>query len=53
LRAAAALHVEGVLHIPVETTFPLADTAAAQARNEAGHAAGRTVVVVSAGPGAT
>jgi NADPH:quinone reductase-like Zn-dependent oxidoreductase len=45
LRAAAALHVEGVLHIPVETTYSLADTTAAQARNEAGHAAGRTVVV--------
>ncbi|WP_214401032.1 NADP-dependent oxidoreductase [Pseudonocardia lacus] len=52
LRAAAALHVEGVLRIPVETAFPLADTAAAQARNEAGHAAGRTVVVVPAGSGA-
>jgi NADPH:quinone reductase-like Zn-dependent oxidoreductase len=53
LRAAAALHHEGALHIPVETTFPLADTAAAQARNEAGHAAGRTVIVVSGEPGAT
>lgn len=53
LRAAAALYVEGCLHIPVETTFALADAAAAQAHNEAGHAAGRTVVVVSAGPGAT
>jgi len=53
LRAAAALHVEGGLHIPVETMFSLADTAVAQAHNEAGHAAGRTVVVVSGGPGAT
>jgi NADPH:quinone reductase-like Zn-dependent oxidoreductase len=53
LRAAAALHVQGVLHLPVETTFTLADAAAAQAHNEAGHAAGRTVVVVSGEPDAT
>nr|WP_308252329.1 zinc-binding dehydrogenase [Pseudonocardia sp. KRD291] len=46
LRAAATLHVEGALHIPVETTFSLVDTAAAQAHNEDGHAAGRTVVVL-------
>jgi NADPH:quinone reductase-like Zn-dependent oxidoreductase len=45
LRAAAALHVKGRLHLPVETTFTLAEAAAAQAHNEAGHAAGRTVVV--------
>lgn len=53
LRAAAALHVRGALHIPVQTTFALADAAAAQAHNDAGHAAGRTVVVVSTGPDAT
>lgn len=46
LRRAAQLYATGVLKIPVETTFPLADAAAAQAHNEAGHAAGRTVVTV-------
>jgi hypothetical protein len=30
----------------VQNTFTLADSAAAQARNEAGHAAGRTIVTV-------
>jgi NADPH:quinone reductase-like Zn-dependent oxidoreductase len=45
LREAAALHTKGVLHIPVDRTFTLADAAAAQAHNDAGHAAGRTVVV--------
>ncbi|WP_329057945.1 NADP-dependent oxidoreductase [Amycolatopsis sp. NBC_01480] len=47
LRAAAALHVEGGLTIPVERTFALAEAAAAQAHVAAGHAAGRTVVIVS------
>jgi len=46
LRDAAMLHTKGVLHIPVEHAFTLADAAAAQAHNDAGHAAGRTVVVV-------
>jgi NADPH:quinone reductase-like Zn-dependent oxidoreductase len=50
LREAAALYTKGVLHIPVERAFTLADAAAAQAHNDAGHAAGRTVVVVSGGP---
>ncbi|MDQ0774222.1 NADPH:quinone reductase-like Zn-dependent oxidoreductase [Streptomyces aurantiacus] len=47
LREAATLYTKGVLHIPVEyNTFALADSAAAQAHNAAGHAAGRTVVTV-------
>ncbi|QJY48047.1 NADP-dependent oxidoreductase [Pseudonocardia broussonetiae] len=52
LRAAAALHVDGVLRMPVGSTFLLADAAAAQAHNDAGHAAGRTVVVVAGEAGA-
>ncbi|PRY32420.1 NADP-dependent oxidoreductase [Umezawaea tangerina] len=46
LREAARLHAEGVLHIPVEAAFPLSEAAAAQARNQTGHAAGRTVVTI-------
>nr|WP_221376409.1 NADP-dependent oxidoreductase [Actinoplanes polyasparticus] len=46
LRRAAHLYATGVLEIPVDKTFTLADAAAAQAHNEAGHAAGRTVVTV-------
>jgi NADPH:quinone reductase-like Zn-dependent oxidoreductase len=46
LRQAAHLYATGVLEIPVEKTFTLADAAAAQAHNQAGHAAGRTVVTV-------
>ena len=46
LRRAAELYATGVLEIPVDKTFTLADAAAAQAHNEAGHAAGRTVVTV-------
>ncbi|WP_033340501.1 NADP-dependent oxidoreductase [Catenuloplanes japonicus] len=46
LREAAAMYARGALRIPVESVFPLADAAAAQAHNSAGHAAGRTVVVV-------
>jgi NADPH:quinone reductase-like Zn-dependent oxidoreductase len=46
LRAAATLHTKGALRIPVENTFTLAEAAAAQSRNETGHAAGRTVITV-------
>jgi NADPH:quinone reductase-like Zn-dependent oxidoreductase len=46
LRGAAALYADGALRIPVENTFTLADAAAAQAHNEAGHAAGRTIITV-------
>jgi NADPH:quinone reductase-like Zn-dependent oxidoreductase len=46
LRGAAAMYAKGALRIPVENTFTFADAAAAQAHNEAGHAAGRTVITV-------
>ncbi|GID26284.1 NADP-dependent oxidoreductase [Paractinoplanes brasiliensis] len=46
LREAAALYTKGILRIPVQHTFPLAAASAAQEHNAAGHAAGRTVIVV-------
>jgi NADPH:quinone reductase-like Zn-dependent oxidoreductase len=46
LRGAAAMYAKGALRIPVENTFTFADAAAAQAHNEAGHAAGRTLITV-------
>jgi NADPH:quinone reductase-like Zn-dependent oxidoreductase len=44
---AATLYTKGAMHIPVENTFTFADAAAAQARNETGHAAGRTVITMA------
>jgi NADPH:quinone reductase-like Zn-dependent oxidoreductase len=44
---AARLFTEGAFTLPVEKTFPLEEAAKAQATSEAGHVAGRLVVVVS------
>ncbi len=43
---AAQLFSEGVFHIPVEKSFPLAAAAEAQAASAAGHVAGRIVITV-------
>jgi NADPH:quinone reductase-like Zn-dependent oxidoreductase len=46
LAEAARLADAGALHIPVANTFSLEQAAEAQAANETGHVAGRTVIVV-------
>jgi NADPH:quinone reductase-like Zn-dependent oxidoreductase len=46
LAEAARLVEAGALHIPVANTFSLEHAAEAQAANETGHVAGRTVIVV-------
>lgn len=46
LTEAARLFTQGVFHIPVAKTFPLAEAAEAQAASAAGHVAGRLVVTV-------
>ncbi|MBB4688206.1 NADP-dependent oxidoreductase [Amycolatopsis jiangsuensis] len=46
LAEAARLVEAGALHIPVASTFDLAQAADAQTTNETGHVAGRTVIVV-------
>ncbi len=44
---AARLFTEGAFHLPVEKTFPLEETAEAQAASAEGHVAGKFVVTVS------
>ena len=46
LAEAVDLITRGRLHIPVEKTYPLAETAAAHADSQAGHTRGRRVIVV-------
>ncbi len=46
LAEASALHARGAFALPVERALPLADAAEAQRLSRAGHAAGRTVLVV-------
>ena len=46
LREAADLIARGKLHIPVEKSYTLADTAAAHLDSQAGHTRGRRVIVV-------
>ncbi len=45
--AAARLFAAGAFSIPIERTFPLAEAAAAQAANAAGHTVGKLVVVIA------
>ncbi|HEY2792283.1 MAG TPA: NADP-dependent oxidoreductase [Micromonosporaceae bacterium] len=44
--AAAQLYAIGEFHLPVDSSFPLAQAGAAQAASEAGHATGRIVLTV-------
>ncbi|MER7674552.1 NADP-dependent oxidoreductase [Kitasatospora sp. NPDC096128] len=46
LAEAADLIARGRLHIPVDTSYPLAEAAAAHADSRAGHTRGRRVIVV-------
>lgn len=46
LAEAARLIARGKLHIPVETSYPLAEAAAAHIDSQAGHTRGRRVIVV-------
>ena len=46
LAEAAQLFTNGVLHIPVEKTYPLAAAGEAQAASQEGHVAGRLVVII-------